>query len=290
MLVVSCDLTNGKPTNEKISESKLPDGWLVTMAWNAESGKFAAAYTMNDGTALLVGESLDNMQQLIGNLTTNSFVMTANDVLLMNGSRLISSAVFMQPKAELTIANFDVRNTDYTFDTGVVLHQAAWNVNIEDQMNTRSPDVDIFNITYSEIGSLIRKGFFVDLSGSTILMDRANNLYPAFRSAAITEDGKLIGLFTDPFFSNSLTINNRSAHEGAGALRRDDDAGDDSAALRDDSNAGGEGISLRPGLALLGAGYTPDGLSVLPAVGAGGHGACAVFQRADRAGEENHPR
>lgn len=208
MLVVSCDLTNGKPTNEKISESKLPDGWLVTMAWNAESGKFAAAYTMNDGTALLVGESLDNMQQLIGNLTTNSFVMTANDVLLMNGSRLISSAVFMQPKAELTIANFDVRNTDYTFDTGVVLHQAAWNVNIEDQMNTRSPDVDIFNITYSEIGSLIRKGFFVDLSGSTILMDRANNLYPAFRSAAITEDGKLIGLFTDPFFSNSLTINN----------------------------------------------------------------------------------
>ena len=204
LLMVSCDLANGKPTNEKISKSKLPDGWLEKMAWNEEGGKFAAAY-MNNETALFVGESLDSMQQLIGNLPTNSFVMTANDILLMNGTRLISSAVFTQPKAELTIANFDVGNTDYTFDTGVVLHQAAWNVNIEDQMNTRSPDVDIFNITYSEIGSLIRKGFFVDLSGSAILMDRANNLYPAFRNAAITEDGKLIGLFTYAFFSNSIT-------------------------------------------------------------------------------------
>lgn len=204
LLMVSCDLANGKPTNEKISKSKLPDGWMEKMAWNEESGKFAAAY-MNNETALFVGESLDSMQQLIGNLPTNSFVMTANDILLMNGTRLISSAVFTQPKAELTIANFDVGNTDYTFDTGVVLHQAAWNVNIEDQMNTRSPDVDIFNITYSEIGSLIRKGFFVDLSSSSILMDRANNLYPAFRNAAITEDGKLIGLFTYAFFSNSLT-------------------------------------------------------------------------------------
>lgn len=120
------------------------------------------------------------------------------NVLLANGTLLMSSRIVSETSVTLVLSQTEAHNAaDYMLQNGVTF-RSVYDLTTADILNTKNSDVDILCITPFDTVSLKllkTKGYFTDLSSSTILSKQVSRLYPGLQKGLTTDDGKIIGWY-----------------------------------------------------------------------------------------------
>ena len=192
------DPATGKVGKETYTSDTVP-------LWTADdlryvNGRYYALMYDNSVRGLYSGETLETMTCIASPLSMADNILTIldDDVILSNGSMLMSSRVISDAPATLVMLRTSARyDAEYTMQYGVTF-RSDYDQTVANVLNTKNSDVDIICIAPGDtvdLKLLKTKGFFTDLSGSEIISAQVNRLYPAFRKALTTDDGKIIGWY-----------------------------------------------------------------------------------------------
>lgn len=173
--------------------------------WTADdlryvNGRYYALMYDNSVRWLYSGETLETMTCIASPLTTMDSILTVldDDVLLANGTLLMSSRIVSGASVTLVLSQTEARNAAYyTLQNGVNF-RSVYDLTTADILNTKNSDVDILCITPFDTVSLKllkTKGYFTDLSSSAILSKQVSRLYPGLQKGLTTDDGKIIGWY-----------------------------------------------------------------------------------------------
>lgn len=192
------DPATGEIGSETYTSSTVP-------LWTAENlcyvnGRYYAMMYDNSVRGLYSGETLETMTCIATPLTAMDSILMVmdDDVLLANGTLLMSSRIISDAPVTLVLSQTEARNAaDYTLQYGVTF-RSVYGMTTADILNTKNSDVDILCITPFDTVSLRllkTKGYFTDLSGSEILSKQVSRLYPGLQQGLMTDDGKIIGWY-----------------------------------------------------------------------------------------------
>lgn len=173
--------------------------------WTADdlryvNGRYYALMYDDNVRGLYSGETLEAMTCIASPLTTMDSILTVldDDVLLANGTLLMSSRIVSGASVTLVLSQTEARNAAYyTLQNGVNF-RSVYDLTTADILNTKNSDVDILCITPFDTVSLKLlkdKGYFTDLSSSAILSKQVSRLYPGLQKGLTTDDGKIIGWY-----------------------------------------------------------------------------------------------
>lgn len=164
------------------------------------NGRYYALMYDNSVRGLYSGETLETMTCIASPLTTMDSILlvTDDDVLLANGTLLMSSRIVSGASVTLVLSQTEAHNAAYyTLQNGVNF-RSVYDLTTADILNTKNSDVDILCITPFDTVSLKLlkdKGYFTDLSSSAILSKQVSRLYPGLQKGLTTDDGKIIGWY-----------------------------------------------------------------------------------------------
>lgn len=192
------DPATGKVGKETYTSKTVP-------LWTADdlryvNGCYYALMYDNSVRGLYSGETLETMTCIASPLTTMDSILTVldDDVLLANGTLLMSSRIVSGASVTLVLSQTEARNAAYyTLQNGVNF-RSVYDLTTADILNTKNSDVDILCITPFDTVSLKLlkdKGYFTDLSSSAILSKQVSRLYPGLQKGLTTDDGKIIGWY-----------------------------------------------------------------------------------------------
>lgn len=173
--------------------------------WTADdlryvNGRYYALMYDDNVRGLYSGETLETMTCIASPLTTMDSILlvTDDDVLLANGTLLMSSRIVSEASVTLVLSQTEAHNAAYyTLQNGVNF-RSVYDLTTADILNTKNSDVDILCITPFDTVSLKLlkdKGYFTDLSSSVILSKQVSRLYPGLQKGLTTDDGKIIGWY-----------------------------------------------------------------------------------------------
>ena len=192
------DPATGKVGKETYTSATVP-------LWTADdlryvNGRYYALMYDDNVRGLYSGETLEAMTCIASPLTTMDSILTVldDDVLLANGTLLMSSRIVSGASVTLVLSQTEARNAAYyTLQNGVNF-RSVYDLTTADILNTKNSDVDILCITPFDTVSLKLlkdKGYFTDLSSSAILSKQVSRLYPGLQKGLTTDDGKIIGWY-----------------------------------------------------------------------------------------------
>lgn len=192
------DPATGKVGKETYTSKTVP-------LWTADdlryvNGRYYALMYDNSVRGLYSGETLEAMTCIASPLTTMDSILTVldDDVLLANGTLLMSSRIVSGASVTLVLSQTEAHNAAYyTLQNGVNF-RSVYDLTTADILNTKNSDVDILCITPFDTVSLKLlkdKGYFTDLSSSAILSKQVSRLYPGLQKGLTTDDGKIIGWY-----------------------------------------------------------------------------------------------
>ena len=192
------DSATGKVGKETYTSKTVP-------LWTADdlryvNGRYYALMYDNSVRGLYSGETLETMTCIASPLTTMDSILlvTDDDVLLANGTLLMSSRIVSGASVTLVLSQTEAHNAAYyTLQNGVNF-RSVYDLTTADILNTKNSDVDILCITPFDTVSLKLlkdKGYFTDLSSSAILSKQVSRLYPGLQKGLTTDDGKIIGWY-----------------------------------------------------------------------------------------------
>lgn len=192
------DPATGKVGKETYTSATVP-------LWTADdlryvNGRYYALMYDNSVRGLYSGETLETMTCIASPLTTMDSILTVldDDVLLANGTLLMSSRIVSGASVTLVLSQTEAHNAAYyTLQNGVNF-RSVYDLTTADILNTKNSDVDILCITPFDTVSLKllkTKGYFTDLSSSAILSKQVSRLYPGLQKGLTTDDGKIIGWY-----------------------------------------------------------------------------------------------
>lgn len=192
------DPATGKVGKETYTSKTVP-------LWTADdlryvNGCYYALMYDNSVRGLYSGETLETMTCIATPLTTMDSILlvTDDDVLLANGTLLMSSRIVSGASVTLVLSQTEAHNAAYyTLQNGVNF-RSVYDLTTADILNTKNSDVDILCITPFDTVSLKLlkdKGYFTDLSSSAILSKQVSRLYPGLQKGLTTDDGKIIGWY-----------------------------------------------------------------------------------------------
>lgn len=192
------DPATGKVGKETYTSDTVP-------LWTADdlryvNGRYYALMYDDNVRGLYSGETLETMTCITSPLTTMDSILlvTDDDVLLANGTLLMSSRIVSETSVTLVLSQTEAHNAaDYMLQNGVTF-RSVYDLTTADILNTKNSDVDILCITPFDTVSLKllkTKGYFTDLSSSTILSKQVSRLYPGLQKGLTTDDGKIIGWY-----------------------------------------------------------------------------------------------
>lgn len=192
------DPATGKVGKETYTSKTVP-------LWTADdlryvNGRYYALMYDDNVRGLYSGETLETMTCIASPLTTMDSILlvTDDDVLLANGTLLMSSRIVSETSVTLVLSQTEAHNAaDYMLQNGVTF-RSVYDLTTADILNTKNSDVDILCITPFDTVSLKllkTKGYFTDLSSSTILSKQVSRLYPGLQKGLTTDDGKIIGWY-----------------------------------------------------------------------------------------------
>lgn len=192
------DPATGKVGKETYTSKTVP-------LWTADdlryvNGRYYALMYDNSVRGLYSGETLETMTCIASPLTTMDSILTVldDDVLLANGTLLMSSRIVSGASVTLVLSQTEAHNAAYyTLQNGVNF-RSVYDLTTADILNTKNSDVDILCITPFDTVSLKLlkdKGYFTDLSSSAILSKQVSRLYPGLQKGLTTDDGKIIGWY-----------------------------------------------------------------------------------------------
>lgn len=143
--------------------------------------------------SLYRGSSLDTLELYITPMQSNE-LLAADGVCYMVGTgRITTDKAAAQVERKLTIANFRTeRDGAYIGKTNTDIFEVGCLP--QDVFSRQIDNIDLVGLMATDdpnLATIKEKGYFVDLSGSDVLMDQANRLFPKLRDAAFTKDGKL---------------------------------------------------------------------------------------------------
>lgn len=192
------DPATGKVGKETYTSATVP-------LWTADdlryvNGRYYALMYDNSVRGLYSGETLETMTCIASPLTTMDSILlvTDDDVLLANGTLLMSSRIVSETSVTLVLSQTEAHNAaDYMLQNGVTF-RSVYDLTTADILNTKNSDVDILCITPFDTVSLKllkTKGYFTDLCSSTILSKQVSRLYPGLQKGLTTDDGKIVGWY-----------------------------------------------------------------------------------------------
>lgn len=192
------DPATGKVGKETYTSKTVP-------LWTADdlryvNGRYYALMYDDNVRGLYSGETLETMTCIASPLTTMDSILTVldDDVLLANGTLLMSSRIVSGASVTLVLSQTEAHNAAYyTLQNGVNF-RSVYDLTTADILNTKNSDVDILCITPFDTVSLKllkTKGYFTDLSSSAILSKQVSRLYPGLQKGLTTDDGKIIGWY-----------------------------------------------------------------------------------------------
>lgn len=192
------DPATGKVGKETYTSKTVP-------LWTADdlryvNGCYYALMYDDNVRGLYSGETLEAMTCIASPLTTMDSILTVldDDVLLANGTLLMSSRIVSGASVTLVLSQTEAHNAAYyTLQNGVNF-RSVYDLTTADILNTKNSDVDILCITPFDTVSLKLlkdKGYFTDLSSSAILFKQVSRLYPGLQKGLTTDDGKIIGWY-----------------------------------------------------------------------------------------------
>lgn len=192
------DPATGKVGKETYTSKTVP-------LWTADdlryvNGRYYALMYDDNVRGLYSGETLEAMTCIASPLTTMDSILTVldDDVLLANGTLLMSSRIVSEASVTLVLSQTEAHNAAYyTLQNGVNF-RSVYDLTTADILNTKNSDVDILCITPFDTVSLKLlkdKGYFTDLSSSAILSKQVSRLYPGLQKGLTTDDGKIIGWY-----------------------------------------------------------------------------------------------
>lgn len=192
------DPATGKVGKETYTSKTVP-------LWTADdlryvNGCYYALMYDDNVRGLYSGETLETMTCIATPLTTMDSILlvTDDDVLLANGTLLMSSRIVSEASVTLVLSQTEAHNAAYyTLQNGVNF-RSVYDLTTADILNTKNSDVDILCITPFDTVSLKLlkdKGYFTDLSSSAILSKQVSRLYPGLQKGLTTDDGKIIGWY-----------------------------------------------------------------------------------------------
>lgn len=192
------DPATGKVGKETYTSKTVP-------LWTADdlryvNGRYYALMYDDNVHGLYSGETLETMTCIASPLTTMDSILTVldDDVLLANGTLLMSSRIVSGASVTLVLSQTEAHNAAYyTLQNGVNF-RSVYDLTTADILNTKNSDVDILCITPFDTVSLKLlkdKGYFTDLSSSAILSKQVSRLYPGLQKGLTTDDGKIIGWY-----------------------------------------------------------------------------------------------
>ena len=192
------DPATGKVGKETYTSDAVP-------LWTADdlryvNGHYYALMYDDNVRGLYSGETLETMTCIASPLTTMDSILlvTDDDVLLANGTLLMSSRIVSETSVTLVLSQTEAHNAaDYMLQNGVTF-RSVYDLTTADILNTKNSDVDILCITPFDTVSLKllkTKGYFTDLSSSAILSKQVSRLYPGLQKGLTTDDGKIIGWY-----------------------------------------------------------------------------------------------
>ena len=143
--------------------------------------------------SLYRGSSLDTLELYITPMQSSE-LLAADGVCYMVGTgRITTDKAAAQVERKLTIANFRTeRDGAYIGKTNTDIFEVGCLP--QDIFSRRIDNIDLVGLMATDdpnLATIKGKGYFVDLSGSDVLMAQANRLFPKLRDAAFTKDGKL---------------------------------------------------------------------------------------------------
>lgn len=192
------DPATGKVGKETYTSKTVP-------LWTADdlryvNGRYYALMYDDNVRGLYSGETLETMTCIASPLTTMDSILTVldDDVLLANGTLLMSSRIVSGASVTLVLSQTEAHNAAYyTLQNGVNF-RSVYDLTTADILNTKNSDVDILCITPFDTVSLKLlkdKGYFTELSSSAILSKQVSRLYPGLQKGLTTDDGKIIGWY-----------------------------------------------------------------------------------------------
>lgn len=192
------DPATGKVGKETYTSKTVP-------LWTADdlryvNGRYYALMYDDNVRGLYSGETLETMTCIASPLTRMDSILTVldDDVLLANGTLLMSSRIVSGASVTLVLSQTEAHNAAYyTLQNGVNF-RSVYDLTTADILNTKNSDVDILCITPFDTVSLKLlkdKGYFTDLSSSAILSKQVSRLYPGLQKGLTTDDGKIIGWY-----------------------------------------------------------------------------------------------
>lgn len=192
------DPATGKVGKETYTSATVP-------LWTADdlryvNGRYYALMYDDNVRGLYSGETLETMTCIASPLTTMDSILLVldDDVLLANGTLLMSSRIVSGASVTLVLSQTEARNAAYyTLQNGVNF-RSVYDLTTADILNTKNSDVDILCITPFDTVSLKLlkdKGYFTELSSSAILSKQVSRLYPGLQKGLTTDDGKIIGWY-----------------------------------------------------------------------------------------------
>lgn len=129
--------------------------------WTADdlryvNGRYYALMYDDNVRGLYSGETLETMTCIASPLTTMDSILlvTDDDVLLANGTLLMSSRIVSETSVTLVLSQTEAHNAaDYMLQNGVTF-RSVYDLTTADILNTKNSDVDILCITPFDTVSL----------------------------------------------------------------------------------------------------------------------------------------
>lgn len=190
-------------TREKVT---LPDSICLDYLTTGADGTLWVLGTKQEdySSALYSGTSLEQLSLIASGPNANALVAMGDDCLLVTWLNAYSYHILSDATCNLVLNDFSTEHDiDFTMQYGITLSHVYQDV--ATMLNTQSSDVDIFLIR-SDMAPGLKiikdKGFYVDLSGSETLNQRADRLFRSLSKPIRTDDGKLVAwpVSIDPMF------------------------------------------------------------------------------------------
>ena len=133
------------------------------------------------GYMLYSGPALDQLTKVAGPHMSSSLIAFGGDCFIVSSEGLMSYQVQKNATAKLTLANFHTRHdTRYTVERGVSVSSVG--INLSDILTMKNDQIDVIGLATDDVTSLRLlkdKGYYADLSSSSVLRRQADRLYPA---------------------------------------------------------------------------------------------------------------
>lgn len=186
-------------STKQIERTKLKGDFfynIEALTYDTSTGTYYATVADPVNTrsfSLYRGSSLDTLELYITPTELNE-LLAADGVCYMVGTgRITTDKAAAQVERKLTIANFRTeRDGAYIGKTNTDIFEVGCLP--QDIFSRQIDNIDLVGLMATDdpnLATIKGKGYFVDLSGSDVLMAQANRLFPKLRDAAFTKDGKL---------------------------------------------------------------------------------------------------